>query len=148
MFSVMFSRRAATSLFVRAFNTGNRARLVSQRIDSRYNSASPTRWLSTAGVARVDEDLDAALDTLLGSAFDEAEDPRDLKNEEHMKDSRPIPKNLVEEVSYRAFHFSLILKKKNFIKFGWRAFFFPLLAFVKSIYSHETYLPIYFNHDF
>lgn len=91
MFSIMFSRRAATSLLVRAFNTGSRTRLVTQRIDSRY--PNPSRWLTTAGVARVEEDLDAALDTLLGSAFDDEE-----KSKEHMKDSKPVPKSLVEEV--------------------------------------------------
>lgn len=109
MFSVMFSRRAASTLFVRAFNTGGRTRLVSQRIDSRYKSAPPARWLSTAGVARVDEDLDTALDTLLGSAFDEAEGPRDLENEQHMKDSHPVPKNLVEEVSHQTFQYVSLL---------------------------------------
>lgn len=98
MFSTMFSRKAASRLLVRAFNTGGSKGYISRGIPSRFRS-SPPRWLGTQVVAQVDEDLDAALDSLLGSAKDEAEDPRDLESEAHMKDSHPIPPNLLEEVS-------------------------------------------------
>jgi hypothetical protein len=117
MFSTMFSRKAATRLFVHAFNTGRSRSFLSREIPLRLRN-SPPRWLATHGVARVDEDLDAALDNLLGSAFDEAEDPVDLndetrvKDEAHTKDSQPISNTLVEKVSDRPLCGPILIVKK------------------------------------
>ena len=58
----------------------------------------------------------AAFFALLGDAFDEAEDPRDLQVEEHMKDSHPIPRNLVEEVS-RFYAVRWVYSVKDFLTF-------------------------------
>lgn len=71
--SMMFTRRAASRLLVGAFHTRSTS-IISRGISSRFSSDIRPRWLTTQGVARVDEDLDAALDSLLGSAFDEADD--------------------------------------------------------------------------
>jgi len=70
LLSMMFTRKAASRLLVGAFNTRSTS-IVTRGISSRFSSSVRPRWLSTQGVARVDEDLDAALDNLLGSAFDE-----------------------------------------------------------------------------
>lgn len=96
MFSSMFSKRSATSLFVRAFNAGSSRRVLTLG-SSRFTGSSPSRWLSTQGVAPVGEDLDAALDSLLGTSFDEEEES--FEAGVHMKDSHPVPSALVEEVS-------------------------------------------------
>ncbi|CAJ1958110.1 unnamed protein product [Cylindrotheca closterium] len=70
LLSMMFSRKAASRLLVGAFNTRS-THIVTRGISARFSSSVRPRWLSTQGVARVDEDLDAALDNLLGSTFDE-----------------------------------------------------------------------------
>jgi hypothetical protein len=56
------------------------------------------RWLSSSSrnSMAVDEDLDSALDSILGEAFEEAEGGREPGT--HIEGSRPIPKTLVEEV--------------------------------------------------
>jgi len=63
-------------------------------------SAEARRFFSdtSRSSAAVEEDLDAALDDILGDAFKEAKDPIDMQPGTHMKHSRPISKNLVEEV--------------------------------------------------
>lgn len=71
--SIMFVRRAASRFLVGAFHTQSTS-IISRGISSRFASDVRSRWLTTQGVARVDEDLDAALDNLLGSAFDEEDD--------------------------------------------------------------------------
>jgi hypothetical protein len=61
---------------------------------------------SSVAASGIDEDLDAALDDILGEAFAEAEDgipptyeKVDENGVEHIAGSHPIPKALVEEVS-------------------------------------------------
>jgi hypothetical protein len=95
MFSATFSRRIASRLLVRAFTTTSNNGMATRRIA--VGSQFPQqRWSSSHGVARVEEDLDTALDELLGDAFIEAEEPRNLENE-----AQPVPKTVVEEVSGR-----------------------------------------------
>ena len=68
---------------------------------TRMGSPHQRHWLTTStshSVTNIEEDLDAALDSILGDALAQAEDPRELKLEEHMKGSKPIPKVLIEEV--------------------------------------------------
>ena len=86
MFSIMFSRRAATSVLVRAFNTGSRTRLVTQRIDSRY--PNPSRWLTTAGVARVAKEV--VCDPCRPALPEQARVVRVLKTEHHLVDRQGI----------------------------------------------------------
>eukprot|EP00980_Cylindrotheca_fusiformis_P024446 scaffold11924_cov118-Cylindrotheca_fusiformis.AAC.7 len=96
MFSSMLSRKAATGLLAHAFNACNNKRALARGLSSRLTPISSSRWLSTRGVARVDEDLDAALDNLLGSTFDEEEDA--FEAVPHAKDSGVVATALVEEV--------------------------------------------------
>jgi len=61
---------------------------------SSFSSSSPvTRLFSST----VEENLDAALEDILGDALLEAENPPDMQPGNHMKGSRPMPKNLIEE---------------------------------------------------
>jgi hypothetical protein len=102
MFSTMFSRRVATRFMVRAFTTNSNG-LAPTRGVTAGSHVRQHRFLSVRGVARVEEDLDAALDDLLGDAFKDTEEPLDLEkpkeNEAHMKDSHPVPAPLGETVS-------------------------------------------------
>jgi ATP-dependent RNA helicase DDX21 len=112
MFSTMFSRRIASRFLVRAFTTTSNNGMVARRIAA--GSQFPQqRWLTSLGVAPVEEDLDTALDSLLGDAFIEAEDPLDLENEAHMKDSQPVPKKLVEEMDPINFNDPKFLSTSN-----------------------------------
>lgn len=97
----MFSPKIASRFLVYAFTsppTSRSSKMCVQRIGA-LDQVSQQRRLSALGVTQVEEDLDAALDNLLGDAFLEAGDPRDLETEAHMKDSHPIPAALVEQVS-------------------------------------------------
>ena len=67
--------------------------------------------------AAVEEDLDAALDNILGDAFKEAKNPVDMQPGTHMKHSRPIPENLVEEVRPQKISSSLIMFER-FVEYG------------------------------
>ena len=118
MISSIFSRRFASRCLVRAFTTTSSTKIhkgLTRGFPGAAGFSQQQRLLSQ-GVASVDEDLDAALDSLLGDAFDEAEDPRDLQVEEHMKDSHPIPRNLVEEVS-RFYAVRWVYSVKDFLTF-------------------------------
>ena len=100
LLSVMFTRKAMSRLLVGAFNTRGTHGLTRGGI-TRFSSCIHPRLLSTQGVARVDEDLDAALDNLLGSAFDDDEDDDydDYSNADAVnKFSLPVLRN-EEEVS-------------------------------------------------
>ena len=59
LLSIMFTRKAASRLLVGAFNTRSTS-ILTRRVTSRLSPCVRPRWLSTQGVARVDEDLDAA----------------------------------------------------------------------------------------
>jgi hypothetical protein len=91
--SGMFSSKIASRIAVRAFTSSRTRSLTAARLPGCVNSAQ-FRWKSTQGVAVIEEDLDAALDSLLGDAFKEAGD------ESHIRGSHPLPKNLLEEVSF------------------------------------------------
>jgi hypothetical protein len=114
MISSTFSRRIATRFLARAFTNTNG--IATRHLGTNGNQfASQFRFLSSArDVAQVDvEDLDAALDNLLGDAFEEAE----VREEAHIKDSHPIPKNLVEEVSGCCYPKRLVPFCKNWLEF-------------------------------
>jgi hypothetical protein len=105
LLSGMFSSKIASRLVVRAFTSSRTRAITAARVPFSANYQQ-FRWKTTQGVAAVEEDLDAALDSLLGDAFKEAgEDSQassvieETGEESHIKDSHPIPKNLVEEVS-------------------------------------------------
>lgn len=76
-------------LFARAFT----ATSVTNRQRNFLNTRLTRTFVSTAQ----DEDLDAALDHLLEDAVVEAENPLH-EGGSHMKQSRPMPSALVEEV--------------------------------------------------
>ena len=80
---------------VEAF-TSSSNRVTSARIPTGVRSDGKFQRITTttSQSVAVEEDLDAALDSLLGDAFKEAGE------ESHMEDSHPIPKNLLEEVSF------------------------------------------------
>jgi hypothetical protein len=115
MFSTMFSRRVATRFMVRAFTTNSNG-LAPTRGVLAGSHIGQHRFLSVRGVA-VEEDLDAALDDLLGDAFKDAEEPLDLEkpneNEAHMKDSHPVPAALVETVSPLPTHWQILYSNKR-----------------------------------
>lgn len=79
-------------MLVHAFNSQATVRAVLP--GSRLATASRT-FSSSVQATEVDEDLDAALDGLLGETFSEIEGT-------HMEDSKPIPDALVETVSLPA----------------------------------------------
>jgi hypothetical protein len=112
MFSMMLSRRVSTRVLVQAFTT--RSNGVATRSVFAANNFHIHRPFSSArGVAaEVDEDLDSALDSLLGDAIRDVETAAESKDslletepkgaeveEHHMKDSHPVPPKLVETVS-------------------------------------------------
>jgi hypothetical protein len=94
MFSLI-SQRFAARVLVRAFTTSYT--LPAARTLATTNNRF--RFLTTSGAASVEEDLDAALDTILGDAFLAADAPKDLENEADMNDSHPVPEEVIEEVS-------------------------------------------------
>jgi hypothetical protein len=55
---------------------------------------------SSSATTSVEEDLDAALDDILGEALMEAENPIGVMPGTHMKNSRPMPRPLVEQVRH------------------------------------------------
>lgn len=58
----------------------------------------------------VEQDLNSALDELLAGTFDDDDDEvEDVVDDHHMKDSKPIPSTLVEEVSFSLFIFNIFL---------------------------------------
>lgn len=73
--------------------------------DTRFNDkkyyTTTTNLFDSSGVA--EQDLDSALDDLLAGTFDGYDDvddnnePKDVVDAHHMKDSKPIPSTLVEE---------------------------------------------------
>mmetsp|Transcript_21545 Transcript_21545/g.30003 ORF Transcript_21545/g.30003 Transcript_21545/m.30003 type:complete len:852 (+) Transcript_21545:217-2772(+) len=57
----------------------------------------PGRSLSSRAATPVDEDLDKALDDILGDALFEASNPADMEPGNHIKGSHPMPENLVAQ---------------------------------------------------
>jgi hypothetical protein len=108
MFSLI-SQRFAGRVLVRAFTASSTlpaARTLAKR-NVNVGGASRFRFLTTNGAASVEEDLDAALDNILGDAFSVVEDPRDLENDDDeaasiLKDSLPVPEEVIQEVSKRS----------------------------------------------
>jgi len=70
--------------------------LVDSRHPIHHCHRQQTRFM-VSSPSSVDEDLDAALDDILGEAFKEAENPIDMEPGNHIEGSRPIPRTLVEE---------------------------------------------------
>lgn len=103
MFSMFLSRRVSTRVLVQAFTTRSNG-VASRSVFLGTNKNYLHRPFSSArGVAaEVDEDLDSALDSLLGDAIKGVEEKE--SNEPHMKDSKPVPSKLVETVSIYIFH--------------------------------------------
>lgn len=105
LLSIMFTRKAASRLLVGAFNTRSTS-IVTRGVSSRFSSSVRPRWLSTQGVARVDEDLDAALDNLLGSAFDDddtveiADTVENADTDTAAVEPQPAVSNLLEVSQY------------------------------------------------
>jgi hypothetical protein len=98
MFSLI-SQRFVGRVMVRAFTTSYTLP-AARTLATANGGASRSRFLTTNGAASVEEDLDAALDTILGDAFSAADDPRVLEDEDDMNDHNSIlPKELIEEVS-------------------------------------------------
>jgi hypothetical protein len=92
MFSMAFSGKVTTRVLVQAFTTRSSAVAARSFLATNNN----LRQFSSRGAAEVAEDLDAALDDLLGNAF-KSENPPAPEN--HMKDSKPVPPKLVDTVS-------------------------------------------------
>ena len=83
-------------------NIGNVGKMSSFLLEEE-NSKSKSKWYSTTtnlydGI--VEQDLDSALDDLLSSTFDGETDGEVDGDGLHMKDSKPIPSTLIEEVSF------------------------------------------------
>jgi hypothetical protein len=107
--SLLSPSKSAKLMVARAFTTNSHAsQLLSTRTCRLAGSPafattiSPARrlYMSTSRVAAdVEEDLDAALDDILGEAMLEAEEPLNMSKGVHMEDSRPMPKKLMEKVS-------------------------------------------------
>ncbi len=95
MISVVLSRRVSTRMLVQAFTTRSNGLAVQSFSQVKYNQV-PRQFLSSQRVAQVDEDLDAALDNLLGDAM---KDGQEKAKEAHIKDSKPLPPKLLETVS-------------------------------------------------
>lgn len=101
MLSVL-SQRFTSRVLVRAFTTSVTLPAARTLATANVNvgGVSRARFLSTTGAASVEEDLDAALDTILGDAFMMTDDPVDMEKAE-VNDSPPVPKQSIEEVSER-----------------------------------------------
>ena len=92
MFAMAFTRRAATRALVQGFSTHSSG-LVAR---SFLATSSNFRQFSAHQATQVDEDLDAALDDLLGNAL-KAERP--AASEITVKVSKPVTPKAVENVS-------------------------------------------------
>mmetsp|Transcript_9582 Transcript_9582/g.13573 ORF Transcript_9582/g.13573 Transcript_9582/m.13573 type:complete len:847 (+) Transcript_9582:268-2808(+) len=98
-----FSSSKTTSMrfAVRAFTVSSTPSRVAFQSAVRPLVARSTditrRSLSSRAATPVDEDLDKALDDILGDAFFEAENPDDMEPGNHIKGSHPMPKNLVAQ---------------------------------------------------
>ena len=90
------SRRVSTRVLVQAFSTRGLVTTTAARalVNRPQQQFYVPRQFSSARDVAVEEDLDAALDNLLGDAVKEGKD-----SEHHMKDSKPVPPTLVETVS-------------------------------------------------
>lgn len=96
LFVVMFSY-ASRRLIVKAFTStvgGTARRAAARPVTFRYAQTFTTR-----AEASVEEDLDTALDDILGDAFTEADSNGAVDTGTHIEGSHPIPKTLVEKVS-------------------------------------------------
>lgn len=120
MANVMFallssSRNGSLRLAVRAFTASTtapfRSTLASRSVRPTLASLYPSQksLIARFSTSTVEEDLDAALDDILGGADDalddilgeaflEAENPADMEPGTHMKGSHPMPEALVAKV--------------------------------------------------
>lgn len=96
MFTFLSASRTASVRLALAFTTSTGARRLAVRpVASRFTYVQS---FTTEVEATVEEDLDAALDDILGDAFKEARD-YGVQPGTHIEGSKPMPKTLVEEVS-------------------------------------------------
>lgn len=93
MFAMAFTRRAATRALVQGFSTHSSGLVARSFLAT---SSSNFRQFSAHQATQVDEDLDAALDDLLGNAL-KAERP--AASEITVKVSKPVTPKAVENVS-------------------------------------------------
>ena len=97
MFSAMLSRRVATRVLVQAFSTRSNG-VTGRSVVLATNNHIQRHFSSERRVAtEVDEDLDSALDSLLGDAIKGGAEAESQAN--HMEDSKPVPPKLTETVS-------------------------------------------------
>lgn len=94
----MLSKRVSTRVLVQAFSTRSNGVVGRAGFLTASSNHIHRQFSSARGVAaEVDEDLDSALDSLLGDAIKSVEGRE--SREPHMKDSKPVPPKLVETVS-------------------------------------------------
>jgi hypothetical protein len=106
--------KSAKLMVARAFTTNSHAsHLLSTRtcrlpgapaFATTTTSPASRLYTSTSHVAaNVEEDLDAALDDILGEALQEAEEPLDTSKGGHIEGAKPMPAAVVELVSHVMF---------------------------------------------
>lgn len=105
LFVLLMFSYASKRLLVRAFSCSSRG--VARTAAVRPVTFSYTRTFATRAEVSVEEDLDAALDDIIGDTFADVERNGAAAVEAngivepgtHIKGSKPIPKSLVEKVS-------------------------------------------------
>lgn len=112
MFSMMLSKRVSTRVLVQAFSTRSNGVVGRAGFLTASSNHIHRQFSSARGVAaEVDEDLDSALDSLLGDAIKSVEGRE--SREPHMKDSKPVPPKLVETVDPTDFNNPKFLSTSN-----------------------------------
>lgn len=99
------SSRRTSRLVAQALTSSSTASRLTVRPTTAFLAASRSNTFlmqrfkhsTSSSAAAVEEDLDAALDDILGGAFAEASNPVDVEPGTHMKGSRPMPPALVEQ---------------------------------------------------
>jgi len=94
---------------VQAFTTRSNGVAVRPFLQNKYDQL-PRQFTSSHNIAQVDEDLDAALDNLLGDAL---KDGKGKEKDTRLKDTKPIPPKLVETVDPTNFNDPKFLSTSN-----------------------------------
>lgn len=101
MISVVLSRRVSTRILAQAFTTQTSNRLALRSLIHGNQYLGQQHPFSTVNrIAQVDEDLDAALDDLLGDAI---KDGKNKAEKRSTKEAKPISPKLIETVSCRRY---------------------------------------------
>lgn len=96
MLSRVLSRRVGARVLVQAFNT--QSNVVLSRPACRLPAATKA-FSSSLGASQIDEDLDAALDGLLGETMGEIIEPKVTEiKEPKIETKQPVPEVLVKTV--------------------------------------------------